>query len=155
MKVKIWLAFAACFMFLVVSPAFAITPATKAEVAQALAEQKRELIAERKQKMTATKCANVEGKIQTKTERFNEGKVRRLNAYNNLKARLTSLETKLAARGYDTTKLKADLPVLQTKIDKFSADYAVYIAALAGTKNYACGKLRESFERSCLSLRVS
>lgn len=152
---KISLTLATLLLFLAVSPVFAIQKSSTdtAEAGKILDEQKRQLVAEKKEKIVAAKCANMESKIEAQTTRYNDGKVRRLNAYNNMKTRLTSLEAKLTARGYDTTKLKADLPILSTKIDKFSTDYAVYIAALSETKSFACGKTEGEFRAQLLETK--
>ena len=151
MNAKSSLIFIGLFLCLAASPAVAVDkPSAAAAAKQALTQQKQQLISEKKEKIEAAKCANIEQKIQSRISKFNAGKVRRISAFNNMKRRLTVLEVKLAAKGYDTSKLKADLAVLNSKIDKFLTDYAANNAALSETKKFACGKSEGEFRAQLL-----
>jgi len=91
------------------------------------------------------KCPTIESRIQMKIVNFDNNKIRHLNAYNNLKERLAKVESRLADKGLDTTKLKSYLSVLNSKIDKFTNDYAAYIDKLKETQTFVCGKSKGQF----------
>lgn len=100
------------------------------------------------------RCEAVTSRISERVSRYDEGKVRRVNAYNNMVDRLTKLSANLKTKGFTTTTLDSDITTLKGKIAKFEADYASFIAKLKETQGFACGKsdgefrdkLRESKE---------
>jgi len=92
------------------------------------------------------RCPIIESKIQVKVTTFDNTKIKHLTVYNNLKNRLTKIADRLTARGVDLTALKSDLAVLDTKIAKFNADYADYIAKLKSSQDYVCGKSEGQFK---------
>lgn len=91
------------------------------------------------------KCPTIESRIQMKIVNFDNNKIRHLNAYNNLKERLTKVESQLADKGFDTTKLKSYLSVLNSKIEKFANDYAAYIDKLKESQTFVCSKPKSQF----------
>lgn len=92
------------------------------------------------------KCPVIESKIQAKLPKFDNAKLKHLAVYDNLKARLAKIADRLAGRGADVAALRADLAVLDTKIAKFSADYAIYIEKLKLTQGSVCGKPSAQFK---------
>jgi hypothetical protein len=96
-------------------------------------------------KGSVPRCTIIEPKIQLKVGGFDKNKIKHLAVYDNLKSRLTAVADKLALKNIDVTALRADLLVLDTKIKKFSDDYAVYIAELRALQDYTCGKPKSQF----------
>jgi hypothetical protein len=92
-----------------------------------------------------TKCQMVVSRISVKMANFNNGQTRRVTAYNNLKARISNIISKLDQKGIDTSDLKADLVMLDTKTQKLATDYGTYIARLQETGSYICGKSQGQF----------
>jgi hypothetical protein len=78
-----------------------------------------------------------------------------LNTYNLHKEKLTQIETKLSGEGVDTTKLKADISTLDTKIATFSSDATKVKEALVNTQSFSCGNSDGAFRSSVESLRTA
>lgn len=100
------------------------------------------------------KCAKIQEKIAAKTAGFDENKDRHYNAYKNLKDRMEKFVAKLEAKGYDVTDFKAEVVVLDGKIQKFATDYAAYQAKLGETKDYACGHSNGEFKAKLQEART-
>lgn len=100
------------------------------------------------------KCARITKNIENRTAGFDENKDRHYEAYKNLKDRMEKFLAKLTEKGYDVTEFKADLTVLNTKIQKFADDYAAYQAKLGETKEYACGHSDGDFKAKLGEARV-
>jgi hypothetical protein len=100
------------------------------------------------------KCARITQNIENRTKGFDENKDRHYEAYKNLKDRMEKFVAKLTEKGYDVTELKADLVVLNSKIQKFADDYAAYQAKLGETKDYACGHSDGDFKAKLQEARV-
>ncbi|MFA5124299.1 MAG: hypothetical protein WC473_00525 [Patescibacteria group bacterium] len=92
------------------------------------------------------RCPVIESKIQIKVSNFDNSKVRHMQAYQTLKDKLSAMSDRLVARGIDVTALKADLAVLDTKIKKFSDDYATYVSLLKQGQESVCGKSAGQFK---------
>lgn len=99
------------------------------------------------------KCASIQSKITTKITNYDIKKEAHIKAYNNLKTRLQKAIDRLGSKGYDTSKVKADLVVLGQKIDKFSQDYATYIAKLKELQTLACGHSEAQFKENLVAVR--
>lgn len=102
----------------------------------------------------AARCAKIQEKIAAKTAGFDENKDRHYEAYKNLKDRMEKFLAKLTDKGYDVTEFKADLAVLNTKIQKFADDYAAYQVKLGETKDYACGHSDGDFKAKLAEART-
>lgn len=92
------------------------------------------------------RCPVIESKIQVRVSGFDNTKVKHMQVYQNLSNRLSVVADRLAARGLDVAKFKADLAVLDQKIQKFNDDYATYIATLKDSQSSACGKTSSQFK---------
>ncbi|MEK7167449.1 MAG: hypothetical protein AAB791_00425 [Patescibacteria group bacterium] len=92
------------------------------------------------------RCGLIQARIQNRAVNYDNSKAKHLSAYNNLKDRLIKFEARLSGKGFDTTTLKADMAVLNGKIDQFAADYGLYMSRLRETQNYACGKSDGEFK---------
>lgn len=91
------------------------------------------------------RCPMIESRIQVKVGDFDNNKIRHMEAYANMKERLAKVDARLSEKGVDTTELKSYLVVLDEKIKKFSADYAIYVGKLKDTQTAVCGKPKTQF----------
>ena len=69
------------------------------------------LASERQTQQTQERC-DVGERLGKKIMSFNESKRKHVQAYNNMRDRIQKFINKMAEDGYDTTKLKADLLVM-------------------------------------------
>jgi hypothetical protein len=74
--------------------------------------------------------------------------------YPNLVDRLNKLETKLAAAGADTTELKTEITMLQTKVDTFKTDLAAYKQSVADLVDMDCTSDPTGFKASLEDARA-
>lgn len=121
-------------------------------------EEKRKKIEEMKIKQKEwkeRKCQEVQKKMQNRIANFDEGKTRRVNAYNNLKDRIAKFITSAKERGYDTRELEANLKVLEGKIQAFSEKYKIFITKLSGKSNYICQSTEEKFRGNLQEARIA
>lgn len=116
-------------------------------------EEKKKLRDEFKEKFTKERCVRIQDRVQNKTARFDDNKERHMAVYKNLKNRLTKFVEKLDAKGYDTSKLKEDLKVLDAKIAQFAKDYASYAAKLKESKILTCGHSEGEFRGTMVDAR--
>lgn len=84
-------------------------------------------------------CNVVTTRLDERIARFDANHERHVTAYRNLQARVTKFVERIEAKGYDATKIKADLTELNTKIEKLATDYRAYIAVLRGSREVTCG----------------
>lgn len=110
-----------------------------------LAEKRLEF-KESKEKMNEERCKNIETRIATRINRYENNRQMFQNVYGNMQTRLERLLAKLKAAGADTTQLEKDLVTLKTKIDKLETDQATFISTLKETQDFACGKSEGEFK---------
>jgi peptidoglycan hydrolase CwlO-like protein len=115
--------------------------AGKTELAQARLEFKNN-----KEKMNEERCKNVETRIATRINRYENNQQMFQTVYGNMQTRLERLLAKLKTAGADTSKLEIDLATLKTKIAKLKADQADFISTLKETQAFACGKSEGQFK---------
>lgn len=113
---------------------------------KSLVAQKRLEFQDRKEKMSEEKCKNIETKIATRTNRYENNKAMTEKVYTNMQARMKRLLTKLKSSGADTSKFETDLKTLDEKITKLRTDYSSFIATLTQTKEFVCGKSEGEFK---------
>lgn len=124
----------------------------KSELQQRIAE-KQKLREQFKEKFTEERCARIQERVQNRTARFDGGKEKHMAVYKNLKNRLIKFVEKLSAQGYDTSKLKEDLKVLDEKIAQFAKDYAAHTAKLNESKTLTCGHSEGEFRGTLVDAR--
>jgi hypothetical protein len=76
-------------------------------------------------------------RIETIIARFNNNEDRHIAAFQAVKAKVTEIVSTLSAKGYDTSKLSADLTAWDQMIVKAGQDYVAFIAALKNAEQYA------------------
>lgn len=111
-------------------------------------EQVREKIEEKRQETVQTKCEVITKNINKRLEIFSENKDKHVERYSELKEKVAELVTKLETRGYDVTALKNDLLLLDEKIQKFAADYVIFIDQLKQTQSFACGQSEGAYAQA-------
>lgn len=90
-------------------------------------------------------CGRINESVSQKIYVFNDGKVRRINAYNNVESSIKNLIDTLKEKGADTTQAEIDYQTLQTEINQFNTDYSSFITKLEGLKVYSCGNSSGQF----------
>lgn len=100
----------------------------------------------KKEKMAADRCQNIEQRIASRVNRYENNGQMLAKVYGNMKTRLTRLSAQLKASGADTTKLDADLATLYARIDKLLADQANFMTTLKASQTAACGSTEGDFK---------
>jgi hypothetical protein len=148
---------------------------TRKQIAQVTEETKRELTAEEKtalqerlakrktelkirvttteKQRLATRCKNATGPISSLRGRIKGIETSRAQVYDNLVDRLTSLSTKLEARGLNTDELNQQIETLQEKITTFQTDLATYKQIVADLGDMDCAADPEAFKASLEAAR--
>jgi len=180
MNTRITLTFAAALLVpvLIASTAFAVDePAPTTTTTQKptttpapLTDEQKRLMQERIQKRkdalklrltTAQqnrlkdRCKNAQGKIQSEQSKVNGIETSRAKVHANVLSHLTKLETKLAAQGLNTTELKVQITVLQTKIATFNTDLVEYKAAVSDLAAMDCVADPVGFKSSLEATRTA
>lgn len=113
---------------------------------------------EERQQIQDERSARVKERIELVITRFENNKERHVAAYNAVKAEVQGIVTTLAAKGYDVTKLTADLKTLDSMIVKFAQDYALFIDRLRATEAYdpyeSGGQFQAALEAARAQLQV-
>ena len=107
-------------------------------------EQKKEKI---EKKITAV-CEAVNKRIDARINNYNERKDLHIKKNQVNVVRWSELATRLEVKGYDVTKLRADLKTLDGMLTKAAADYSSFVAKLESTKDYDCGETKGMFKES-------
>jgi hypothetical protein len=100
-------------------------------------------------------CSKLSSRIDNRLSSFGERYEAHLKTYNLHKEKLAQIESKLSGEGIDTTKLKADISTLDTKIATFSADATKVKEALVNTQSFSCGNSEGQFRSAVESLRTA
>jgi len=97
-------------------------------------------------------------RIELVIARFNNNKDRHIAVYNAAKAKVAEIVTAMTAKGYDTTRLQADLQTWNSMIVKAAGDYATFISLLQTAEQYAPyasqGQFLNAIEAARKQLRV-
>ncbi len=96
--------------------------------------------------LQANRCEMVTTRINNIITRFDANKVKHVEQYKNIHNRVADLISKLEAKGYDVTKLKADLAILSSKRQTFVDQYVDFIEALNLAKQHECGNSAGQFK---------
>jgi hypothetical protein len=126
---RTWIAFgvvlAGGLMLLTSMGAFAQPGPRPTTPRQSAAEQRRD-----------TRSEIITERIETMIARFNNNKDRHVAAYNAVKAKVTEIVTTMSAKGYDTSKLQADLVTWDQMVVKAAQDYAAFINLLQNAEQF-------------------
>lgn len=100
-------------------------------------------------------CEEVTKRVNSVTARYDKNHQGQLIKYQKLQERVKKTIAALGEKGYDTAALSAALPDLDTKIEKLSADYAIFIENLEKSKQFTCGESNGDFKEAMLLARES
>lgn len=95
--------------------------------------------------VTEAICRRAETRIGLRIDTLTGVRTRRVAAYQKGVDQYKALVDSLDAKGYDTTKLKADLKTWNEKILAFGAAFTDHLDALKNTQNYSCGNSNGAF----------
>jgi hypothetical protein len=84
-------------------------------------------------------CSKINETVSQRIQSFDDGKIKRINAYNNVESSIQNLIAKLKEKGADMTQAEADNQKLQADISNFNTDYSSFITKLEGLKAFTCG----------------
>lgn len=157
MRKKLLLFALACLLVAPLSVAAATATSTKPKVNVKVATStpaKTEAI-KKAVKGAIARCQIIESKVQLKVTGFDNSKIKHLAVYSNLKDRISKIADRLTARGVDVTALRATLAVLDQKIAKFNADYAIYVVKLKASQVGVCGKSEAQFKALLKETKVA
>ena len=115
-----------------------LTEDQKAELVQRIEKRKEEAklrLSIAQEKRLKTRCKNAQGLIRVVSGRVKGIETNRAKVHTNLVDRLKQLQTKLQAKGVDTTTFQSQIAELETKIAAFNTDLAVYKQAVADLGN--------------------
>jgi len=101
-----------------------------------------------------TRCDAIELKLKTRVTNQKQAATRFGDRYTAIIKGVGSLITKADAADYDTTKVKADLASLKTKVATYQTDKTAYVTALEATKEYTCGKSEGLFKTALEDARA-
>ena len=116
----------------------------------------RQKVQELKARASSTvdkRCNNLTDRIDKRLSHFGAMHDRHLKVYEMHKEKLAQIEEKLSGEGIDTATLKANLSVLDSKLEKFTNDRAKVQAALQNTKNFTCGESEGQFKSAVQAVR--
>ena len=100
----------------------------------------------RNERRLERRCFVAQNLIEQRVETYRKNRDNHITRYNRMKDRLTALVNRLTENGHDTTKVKADLLVLEGKIQKFAADSAAFHKKLEEANDYNCGDAEGAFK---------
>lgn len=117
-------------------------------------EEKEKLREEFKEKFTAERCSKIQERIREREGNFDGAEGKHSKVYANLIERLNKFVARFDEKGLDTSAIKGHLAELQSKIDKFKADYAAYISKLKESKNFTCGHSEGDFKATMVDAKA-
>jgi len=120
----------------VASPLFSIISTVNAQGSNVVALNTTSALT---QQRVQARCDLINSRVDTRITRFNQNKERHIERYQNIKTNVTNLITYLKGKGYDTTKLEADLAQFNSMVLEFGTDYSSFITKLEASKQYTCG----------------
>jgi hypothetical protein len=92
-----------------------------------------------KTKPWSGRCSGFNHRLDGKIKAYEDGRKRHALGLFNILEVVKRIEQRAKADNVDTTQLDSDLILLNQSIEKFKADYALFIQKLKDTKNYTCG----------------
>lgn len=125
---------------------FETTRETKKQELEQAREQKKLEFQDRKEKMEEAKCKNIESRIANRLNRYENNSQMLEKVYGNVQARISRLLERIKNTGIDTSKLEADIAILNGKIDKLKADHATFMTTLQESQSIVCGNSEGEFK---------
>ncbi len=98
-------------------------------------------------------CENIEERIAIKIENFENNKEHHIERYNHFIEVLSEKLVKLEEKGFDVSKIQADLETLDELVQVYAQEYAAFIDALRLTQNYVCGESEGAFREALVAAK--
>jgi hypothetical protein len=108
----------------------------------------RDRVKDKVEKKITAVCEAVNKRIDARINNYNERKDLHIKKNQVNVVRWGELATRLEAKGYDVTKLRADLKKLDGMLTTAAAEYSSFVAKLETTKDYDCGETKGMFKQS-------
>lgn len=116
-------------------------------------EDKKAVIQERKEERDQIReekneriCENIESRVRTRINRYENSKKAHMNVFSNMLDRLERAVERFETMDLDVTELKSHIAVLKGKIEKLYSDHESFIGELQTTEDFACGKSEGEFK---------
>lgn len=135
-----------------------LTDQQKAELKQRVEKMKLNLktrLNATEKKRVQDKCKAAQGSVSSISGRVKGIETSRSQVYANLIQRLNELSNRLKEKGLDTTELEKQLVTLQTLVDTFNTDLAVYKSALIDLSAQDCTTDPEGFKAALETARAA
>lgn len=116
-------------------------------------EARKAEMEDKKKEMLEKKCAMIQERMIERNTNFENKKEKHMAVYRNMVNRILKFIEKFSAQGYDVSKIKADLDVLNEKIQKFSDDYGAQVSKMNEAKNSACGNSEGNIKKNMINVR--
>lgn len=100
------------------------------------------------------RCLVSQKLIEARIENYTKHRDNHKTRYSRVKDRLSKLVAKLTNKGYDTTKLKTDLQILDEKILKFNTDVDAFHKKLEEANDFNCGDSEGAFKSKIQEARA-
>jgi len=100
------------------------------------------------------RCEIITARVDLILSRYAAHKVRYDERFQKVSEKLTALIPVLKTKGYDTTKLEADLTQLNQYREQFKTSYQDYINHLNQSKTLACGNSEGAFKAEIEAART-
>lgn len=107
------------------------------------------------QKRIQSRCKAAQGLVTSSVAKANSVEANRTKIHSDILDRLNKIEVKASSQGVDTTKLKQQIALLQTKIDVFKTDAAAYSLAAKDTAELDCVADPVAFKASLETSRTA
>lgn len=134
---------------------------TRKEALKTTTEEKRAEIQTRKEELKAEMeelktqkkqnreqwCQNVQTRIDTRVNRYENNQTMYQKVYSNMQTRLQKLSEMLAKKGANVTQLNTDLAKLGELIKKLDTDYTSFTTGLKETQSVTCGQSDGEFKK--------
>lgn len=129
------------------------TATTSTSSIREILKAERAAIKATQEKYAAARCSALQTKLTTQQNRFQTTLSVRESFYNRFGERFSKLIVKLNEAGYDTTKLSADLVVLNQKIAQHKTDKANFLTLLDEAKTYSCANTKSEFKTKLIDVK--
>ncbi len=132
-----------------------ISVSAKAGLKREQASSTRAMIKDKIKEKTSSFCTGLTSRIDKRLSSFDMRFQSHADTYQEHYDKLVQISTKLKTDGVSTTKLDADIVLLDAKVAKFRNDKLSVEAGLNNTKGFACGNSDGQFKASIEALHVA
>jgi hypothetical protein len=107
-----------------------------------------------KPRISAARCSMAKGRITNITDTMRTVSERRTTTYTNIRERAIARVAVLKQKGYDTSKLEADLETVNQQIKDYHAKAEELYGTLSSAQDTACGDSDGDFASALASART-